>query len=235
MNTPRKFLFDTSFETARAAVPPRRVGAEPVKTYTAEELSKARDDGFAAGKQAGQKAAEDSLERQVAQTLAALAQHMGDLGKTQAKALESRGREAIEAALTVVRKLFPHLAQAHGMTEIEAVIGECLGRLHDEPRIVIRIADPLLDAVNLRVKTLAEKAGFEGKIVLIAQGDLQIGDVRVEWADGGAERDGAAFWREIDAIIERVMGVPRLPESMAAAGATAPGTATIENTQIGPA
>lgn len=229
MNTPRKFLFDTTFETARAAAAPRRVAAKSVRTYTEEELNKAREDGLAAGKQAGQRAAEESLERQVAQTFAALAQRIGDLGRTQAEAFESRGREAIEAALTVVRKLFPHLAQAHGMAEIEAVIADCLARLRDEPRIVIRIADPLLDAINQRLKSLAEKAGFEGKIVLIAQEDLQIGDVRIEWADGGAERDGAALWREIDAIIERVMGMPRPAELMAAAGATALGAARAED------
>ena len=53
---------------------------------------------------------------------------------------------------------------------------------------------------------MAAQAGFEGKIVLLAQSDLQAGDVRVEWADGGAERDIGLLWREIDAIVERAVG-----------------------------
>ena len=93
------------------------------------------------------------------------------------------------------------------MAEIEAVIRDCLARLRDEVRIVIRVADAVLDAVNERVTALAATAGFEGKIVLIAQEDLQVGDVHVEWADGGAERDSESLWREIDAVVARAIGV----------------------------
>lgn len=223
MNAPRKFLFDTTFESAAKSGAPNRVESKPVvKTYTEEELNQAREDGLAAGRQAGQQAAEDSLERQVAQALTSMTQQVAELSKAQAEIVERRGREAIETALTIVRKLFPRLAQDHGMAEIEAVIGESMTRLRDEPRVVIRVADSLLDAVNERVSVLAAKAGFEGKIVLIAQDDLQAGDVRVEWADGGAERDSGTLWQQIDAIVERVMGIPRPTNSMAATGGTAP-------------
>ncbi len=209
MNAPRKFLFETTFETAEPSGKSRPAKKEPVKTFTEEDLVKARDDGFAAGKDAGQKAAEELIERDVAQTLARLTQQLGELGKVQTDAIERHGREAIEAALAVIRKLFPNLAETHGMAEIEAIIGECLSRLRGEPRVVIRVADSLLDAVKERVEALSTEAGFEGKVVLLAQNDLQAGDVRVEWADGGAERDGGALWREIDDVVARVIGGAR--------------------------
>jgi len=233
MNAPRKFLFDTTFESAAKASASKGVEGKPVvKTYTEEELNQARQDGLAAGRKAGQQAAEDSLERQVAQALTSMTQQIAELSKAQAAALERQGREAIEAALTIVRKLYPRLAQAHGMAEIEAVVGESLSRLRNEPRVVVRVADPLLDAVNERVTELAAKAGFEGKIVLIAQDDLQAGDVRVEWADGGAERDSRTLWQQIDAVIERVIGAPCPVDSLTTSGGAAPeDTAGVGDTQ----
>jgi len=212
MNAPRKFLFETTFEPDEPAGAPRPAEKKPVKTFTEEEVTKARDDGFAAGKEAGQKAAEEAIERDIERTLESVTQQLTELSKIQTEAIERRDREAIEAALAIIRKLFPSLAEAHGMTEIEAIIGDCLARLRGEARVVIRVADLVLDAVNERVATLATKAGFEGKIVLIAQEDLQAGDVRVEWADGGAERDSGSLWHEIDAVVARTIGVT-LPET----------------------
>ena len=206
MNAPRKFLFETTFDPSGPPSGLRPTKKEPVKTFTEEEVGQARDDGFAAGKEAGQKAAEKLIERDISQTLEKLTQQFTQLGEKQAQAIQRQGREAVEAALSVIRKLFPSLAEKHGMTEIETIINECLSRLRDEPRVVIRVADSLLDAVNERVAGLAAKAGFEGKIVLIAQDDLQAGDVRVEWADGGAERESKTVWSEIENVVARVIG-----------------------------
>ena len=46
-------------------------------------------------------------------------------------------------------------------------------------------------------------AGYTGRIILFADPALKAGDARVEWADGGAERDSAAIWRDIDSAIQR--------------------------------
>lgn len=206
MNAPRKFLFDTSFDPIEPMGSSRPADKEPVKTFTEEDMAKARDDGFAAGKNAVQKSTEETIERDIARTLESLSGQLTGLDKVQSEAIERRDRETIEAALVIIRKLFPSLAARHGMAEIEAVISDCLARLRDEVRVVIRVADAMLDAVNERVTALAAKAGFEGKIVLIAQEDLQVGDVHVEWADGGAERDSGSLWREIDAVVSCAIG-----------------------------
>jgi flagellar assembly protein FliH len=225
MNAPRKFLFETTFESDVPTGAPRPAEKVKIKTFTEEEMAKAREEGFAAGKEVGQKAAEDLLERDIARTLENVTQQLAELGKAQAEAIERRDHETIEAALTIIRKLFPSLAEAHGMVEIETIIGDCLARLRDEARVVIRVANPVLDTVNERVAGLAAKAGFEGKLVLIAQEDLQAGDVRVEWADGGAERDSKALWAEIDSVLARAIGL--IPSETAS-------TPTIEPTPDAP-
>src|SRR5690606_33681384 len=99
----------------------------------------------------------------------------------------------------------PQLARTHNLEEVHTVIEQCLERLRDEPRVVIRCADADLDALRERAEQAKVRSGFEGKLVFLADERLASGDLRVEWADGGAERDQKRLWQEIDAIIARAL------------------------------
>ena len=221
MSMSEKFLFDTSFEPEdmdRSVMP----GQKPAKPkFGEEDLEQARTEGLAAGKENGRQEAMQSIEQQISQALSAISEQLAGLSQAQVQANERQIRSAVEAALTVMRKMFPRLAGRHGLAEIEAVVCDCLERLRSEPRIVIRVADSLLDQVEQRVSQLAAGAGFEGKIVFLAQEGLHPGDLRVEWADGGAERDSDRAWQEIDQIITRTIG-PMQPAADAAAPAPVP-------------
>lgn len=224
MNMSGKFLFDTSFEAEDLvddAVRPQR--KPPPPKFGEEDLERARAEGHESGKKIGTEEALQSIEQQISQTVNALKAQMSGLAQAQAESHERQDREALELALTVVRKIFPRLAKRHGLAEVEAVIGDCLERLHTEPRIVIRVADAMLDQVEARIGELAERVGFEGKIVYLAQDGLKPGDVRVEWADGGAERDSERLWREIDQLTARVAS-PDAPEATPEATPEAPET-----------
>ena len=207
-----KFLFDTSFEPGRVRDAEARAQAEaeaeaepPAPTFSEEELAAARQSAFAEGKAAGLAESGQAQARRLADILDCLPRHLESLA-TELESLEAeRHRSALEAAVTVVRKLFPRLAQEGGLDEIRAVVDSCLERLRDEPRLVIRSADQDLDALRDRIEGSATRAGFEGKLVFLADENIAPGDVRVEWADGGAERDQADLWRDIDTIVDRAL------------------------------
>ena len=216
-----KFLFDTPFEVEDPggdAVRPVR--KPPPPKFDEEDLERARAEGHEAGKKSGAQEAMQSIEQKISQTMNAVSAQLNGLSQAQVESHERQSREALEVALTVVRKIFPRLAGRHGLDEVESVVCDCLERLRDEPRIVIRVADAVLDQVQARIGELAARAGFEGKIVYLAQDGLNPGDVRVEWADGGAERDSERLWREIEQITGRVAG-PDTPEATATAPAPA--------------
>ena len=205
MNMSGKFLFDTSFEAedlADDAVRPTH--KPPPPKFGEEDLEQARTEGHAQGKEIGAQEAMQSIEQQISQAVDAVSAQMSGLAQAQVESRERQGREALEVAMTVVRKIFPRLAGQHGLAEVESVVCDCLERLREEPRIVIRVADALLDQVEARIGDLAKRAGFEGNIVYLAQDGLNPDDVRVEWADGGAERDSERLWREIDQITARI-------------------------------
>jgi len=213
MTAAKKFLFDTSFDEAdgrrrqNASAPAKRK-PEPPPTFSEAELAAARAQAFEEGKQQGFEQAKQQQEQTIAEALTGLATKLEALARGFAEAEEARGQAALQAALSMVRTLFPRLAGSQAMAEIEAVIAECLERLHEEPRIVVRVADALLDPLRERLGPLAARSGFEGKMVLLVDETLGDSAVKVEWADGGAERDPRQTWREIEEILTRGFGLP---------------------------
>ena len=237
MNMSAKFLFDTSFEAEDLgddAVQPVR--KPPPPKFGEEDLERARAEGHSSGKEIGAQETMQSIEQKISLAMNAVSAQLTGLSQAQVESHERQAREAIEVALTVVRKILPRLAGRHGLAEVESVVCDCLERLRAEPRIVIRVADAVLDQVQARIGELVARAGFEGKIVYLAQDGLNPGDVRVEWADGGAERDSERLWREIEQITARVAG-PDTPEAPAPATTAAPAEASesLEPAPAGPA
>src|SRR3546814_17551449 len=109
--------------------------------------------------------------------------------------------------------LFPQLARSHGLDELHAVVEQCLERLRDEPRVVIRCADADLDALQARAAQAAARSGFEGKLVFLADERLAAGDLRVASAAGGAERDQHARWPESGPLRARARAPTGKPPS----------------------
>ena len=202
IKSPQKYLFDTSFELEDEA--PKPAEDTPQPEFFGEDLDRARAEGHAEGVEAGRAQALQAIESTVAQTLESMAQCLPGLQQSLDALRDRQAHAAVEVAAALVRKMFPRLARDHGLSEIDAVVKEAMARLRDEPRIVVRVSDALLDVVEKRCGALAKTAGFEGRIVFLAEDGMAAGDVRIEWADGGAERDSERSWHEIDEIIRRM-------------------------------
>jgi len=218
-----RFFFDTDFDTedpqpdpagAQAETPETEEETEPegpAPEYFEEDVQQARDEGYTAGHAAGHaegmEAGRQDARAQADQALAdALEKVAGGLDRAAgelAPAEERRDREALQVAVKLVEKLFPALERRHGLKEIEALIADSLDRLREHPRVVVRVAPARLEAVQERIEALAAKAGYEGKVMVISDAELPDGDVRVEWAEGGAERDTGRLWRDIETAITR--------------------------------
>lgn len=212
-----KFLFGRDFEAEanepaeKRTVPeqPPEPEPEPEPTYGEEELAaavaEARKEAHAEGVAEGRRQAEAEADQALAQTLDRLSGAMNELLQTEAEHQERRDREQLQVAVQLMQRLFPALTRRHGTKEIEEVVQDSLNRLRDEPRVVVRIADSRLDALKEQIDKLTTKAGFDGKVVLLADDEIADGDVRVEWADGGAERDSDRLWREVDKAVQRAL------------------------------
>jgi len=196
-----KFLFDNDFAAGDEAA---RLAPRPdTRRFSANELEAAKAAAHAEGVAAGRAAAEQEIARRVADACTTLGTRVSELMKTLTAQHEAHTREAVSTAAEIVRRLLPSLGKREAISEVEGLIRDCLTRLHEEPRLVVRVADELLDPIRQRVDQLAAAAGYTGRIILFADPAVKSGDARVEWADGGAERDSAAIWRDIDSAIQR--------------------------------
>jgi flagellar assembly protein FliH len=213
MSAPHKFLFDQSFDlpdaprkgAARKAPPP------PEPTYSKAELKAAHDAGVASGREAALAEAAQSTEAHAATSLSTLVAGVATVLAARQSAIDEAQRQACEAMGILLRKMAPALSRKAPLTEIDALIAECLREAFDEPRIVLRVADGEFEAVQQRLGAITESVGYAGKVVLLADEALCPGDARVEWAEGGAERNHRRLMQDFDGALARALDAIPVP------------------------
>ena len=209
----RKFTFDRTFESPlqRGLVEDEIVDLAPevplelpsTPTFSEEDLTTARDEAFAQGREAGIKEMSESLEREMRDTLVAVENALRELMWSQS-AIETRSSEdAVKVALTAIRRLFPMLVQREPLAEIENLVGQAMNLVQGDAILNIYVNDRLLDPVAERIRPLAVAAGFQDRIKMYPLATLAPGDGRVEWGNGGISRNAAAIEKTIEDMITR--------------------------------
>ena len=163
------------------------------------------EEAYAKGREAGLEEAKASIDQQITATLGAIAQQLAALESTRGAIEDTMSENAMALTTAIISKVLPSLARREAMNEVQSLISECLGRIKDEPRIVVRVHDSLLDALRDRIDDLVKAAAYEGQVVLLGDNSVGTSGCRVEWADGGAERDLDAIWAEIETTIQRTL------------------------------
>jgi flagellar assembly protein FliH len=194
----RKFDFGARFDEPVAHTD----APEPPK-YGEAEIAAAREAGRAEGVTQGRAEAEASLAARVAATADAIGGAVAELIAGRERLHAELAADSVRTALAVLERALPELARRHAMIEIEGLVRTCLTELYDEPRVVIRAADAVIDSLQQNIDRVAATCGFTGKIALLGDPAMADTDCRVEWADGGAERSFEATWRAIEDVIAR--------------------------------
>ncbi|MFM2130505.1 MAG: flagellar assembly protein FliH [Pseudomonadota bacterium] len=195
----RKFDFSNSFESNER-------GMVAARDFTLADIESARAEAFKEGVAAGAEEQRAATEHLAAESLQAIGQRLGDLRGHLDGLRNEIESQALEAVLVISRKLLPHFVEKHGTEEIEGLVRDCLSAVYDEPRVVIRAQDSVLDHVKARLEDLIASSGFSGKVVLLADHAIGLEDCRIEWADGGTERSTSRLWQDIETTIARALG-----------------------------
>jgi flagellar assembly protein FliH len=194
--SPARFTFDLDLgKRTTPTAPPEPTMPERL---VAQLLAQAREEAYAEGVAAGER----NATAVAAQTLAAAAGTLATQTAEMAAALDDASaqarREAVELAASIGRKLALHLLARYPTVELDALIGECMQNLSGVPHLVVRchpaIADGIRDVATAHMQT----SGFAGRLVVMGDPDLRLGDGRLEWVDGGLVRDIGAVAKDID-------------------------------------
>jgi flagellar assembly protein FliH len=168
-------------------------------------LAAARDEGLRQGRQEGEQSTIAETGRRVAAAAEALAERVA----ATAGELDAARREnlagAVELAAAIGRKLAAALIAREPAAEIDVLIADCLSSLDAVPHLVIRCAPELADAVRDVAAARIANSGFTGRLVVLGDPDVGLGDARIEWADGGVVRDLDLLTREIEARIDQFL------------------------------
>jgi flagellar assembly protein FliH len=111
--------------------------------------------------------------------------------------------EAVDVAVAVARKLCSELFAREPLGEITALVRDCFSQLVSAPHLVVRINDSLYEAAHERIDRLAKQSGFAGRLVILAEPEIETGDCRIEWADGGIVLERAAIEAKINELVGR--------------------------------
>ena len=183
MSAPVKFLFEDDFASGHTTPGKRMVTAAVHEAAVAH----AEADGF----RKGMNAAEAKIEGRATGALERIAQAIATMAQGLA-ALEARlEAESVEVAVAVAQKLAPELIAREPLAEVTALAASCFHQLIAAPHIVVRVAEQIYEVAQPRLEQIAHVHGFQGRLVMLAEPGMTLGDCRIEWADGGVSRDRA--------------------------------------------
>ncbi len=203
MGATTKFLFDVDFAPSAERKQTIALAEHALKIAEAEKA--AHDRGYAAA----EKDAKVESDRRIAAALERIAAGIA-AGNSALKAIETRLEcEAVEVAVAVGRKLAPALMAREPFAEIAALAADCFRQLVATPHIAVRVNDTLYSTTQEKLDEIVRARGFEGRLVVLAESDIAPGDCRIEWADGGVNRDSAAADAEISKAVTSYLSARR--------------------------
>jgi flagellar assembly protein FliH len=201
MGAPVKFLFEDDFAAGHS------VNAKPTVALAIHEAALAQAEAEAYRN--GAAAAEVKIEGRTAAACDRIAQGIAALAQ-KLSAIEARlEAESVEVAVATARKLAPELIAAEPFAEISALAAGCFRQLIAAPHVVVRIAEPIYENAHARLAEIARLHGFEGRLVVLAEPGMALGDCRIEWADGGLSRDRATIEAGVGEAVERYIAARR--------------------------
>jgi flagellar assembly protein FliH len=194
MSAPAKFMFDIDFGA------PKPANTVALADHEAK-IGEAETRGYRNGFTAGQQEAAGESARRLAIAMESIA-HSLSLLTHGLSGIELRVEaEAVEVAVATGRKLSEALIAREPFAEVEALAKGCFRELVNTPHVVVRVNDALYEDAQSKLAGIARETGFDGRLLVLAEPDIAVGDCRIEWADGGMTRDRAAT----DALIGETM------------------------------
>ncbi len=202
---PAKFQFDLDLSGSQ----------RQTQVMTEGRIAKLRKEAHAEGFAQGLAEGERTELARAAADLAAAGQKIAADAAALLRAVETADRQArtegLELARAVGQKLAANLVSLKPEAEIETLIEECLHSLERTPHLVVRCHPDLTDKLKQITEQHMAATGYSGRLIVLGDPEIEPGDGRFEWADGGLVRDMGAILEEIDRTIAAYCHASGLP------------------------
>ena len=152
-------------------------------------MEEGRLNGFEEGKRSAWNEAMESLEKHNSDALDSIDSSLKNLFDSMEQNAQYAFSTAVEFALAVCKKALPALNEANALTEIRALLEKNLHFLKDEQKISLRLNSALAEQIKPILTELIKKEAYHGKLAVVRDDSLPVGDCRVEWKNGGLEKN----------------------------------------------
>ena len=190
MTVPQKFLFERHFDTHQSTEP------------SEADLAEARQESYEEGRRAGEETMRKSIDADIAAALQALAKGAQAAHENFAETTREIEHNTIQLAIAAANKLAGELTACEPTASLEALFQDTIANLRSEPHVALHVPDSLVSEVETRVLAIADAHGFEGKLVVSGHSNMEHGDCRIEWADGGVSKSIEDVRRAVSDAIE---------------------------------
>ncbi|WP_420414113.1 FliH/SctL family protein [Roseibium sp.] len=215
MTNPSKFLFNVDFsepeEPEEIAPPEPEIPMIPVADHQ-KLLEKAKAQAFEEGRVQALKDMQTKQETLLTEEVNHLTKVIGQVLQTVDESISAQEKDAVSFAFLVARRLCSHLIARQPLAETIALVSECLGPLRRAPHLVIRVGEQDVEALKAKVDPIIHEKGFDGRLVILGEPEIDRGDCHIEWADGGIKRDRKALEAEIDGSIRAYLAARSAPK-----------------------
>jgi len=191
-----KFTFNDDFESNSGGPSSR------------SKLEEVQNTAFEQGQESGRAEILAGLEQNCEHLLQNIFTAAGNLQARQEEQVALMHKEAAQLAYAIIEKLAPAVVEQTPLPEIELLVNQCLKNSPLEPRLVIRVDDAILPILQGKIDKMKLASGYQGQIVLINEPMSHVSDCRVEWANGGVERDFNSLKKTIENTIKLFIDAP---------------------------
>ncbi len=198
MSGARKFTFDTVFAGHKDVVS-ESARARQKKILTQGEI----DQLLANARQEGNSAGDVRAREAVAQAVTHAAGAVREALKGSRREIDALRSEASTLAVAAA-KMLAKAALAHApVADVETALRQAMHQAIGEPRLLLRAAPAVVEALSGRIEAIAQEEGFEGRVQVVADPAQHGADCRLEWRGGGAERSQAAIETALSELVAR--------------------------------
>ncbi len=175
---------------------------EDIITFTEEEVAekenKARTEGYEAGYQ--QAKSEQQEERN--HLLSEINNKLMMLSADMSSQNKNADNQVIALCKEIMHKLVPVVEKAQAEKLVKAFLEKNFSQFKDESKLAFYFNPEALPYVQEEISHLANIHDYEGKISLHKDAAMAVSDCRVEWENGGVERNSAKMLAKTDKIFD---------------------------------
>lgn len=219
MNTPVKFLFNEDFEQDEKAEEEaaQKLVLEELRADFNVELLQEKQKSFDEGVQAGiaqqQETNEVALKKsneelqkcieEINQNIIQLIGNSEQMRSSFEKRLTEYRNQSAQLAIDTAKKLAASLINEKPIENLEHTFREILNFIETELRISVSVPEKLLEEARQRIEQVAIEQGHQGRVNVIPDNSLKIGDWKLEWGAGGVFHNTEDISAQIDDALQR--------------------------------